>query len=94
MKTIIQEMKENLSKLLDSTEDKQYIEQIGAMSSIVDRLEVEHNTLQEENKQLIKDYKELIKHTSFAPTGIEQEVADTKVPDFGDFLTALKNQNN
>lgn len=95
MPNTINDLKNQLKAMLEKTEDKEGIEQIGALNSLVDKIEAEHTKLQNENKDLIKDYKELIKHTSFQPNGNEtQEVPETKEISFGDFLSTYKKDNN
>lgn len=82
-------MKNQLQAMLEKTENKEEIEQIGTLNSLVDKIEAEHKKLQEDNTDLIKDYKELIKHTSFSPNGTEtQEVSTPTDLSFSDFLTA------
>lgn len=94
MTTTITEIKDQLKAMLEKTENKEDIEQIGALNSLVDKVEAEHKKLQEENTDLIKDYKELIKHTSFSPNGTEtQEVSAPTDLSFSDFLSTYKKNN-
>lgn len=94
MSTTITDLKNQLKAMLEATEDKAAIEQIGTLNGLVDKMEAEHKQLQNENKDLIKDYKELIKHTSFAPNGNEtQEVPETKELSFEDFLAGYKKED-
>lgn len=91
MNNTITDLKSQLKAMLDKTEDKEAIEQIGTLNSLVDKIEAEHTKLQNDQKDLIKDYKELIKHTSFAPNGNEtQEVPEQKTLSFDDFLAGYK----
>lgn len=93
MVNLITDLKNQLKAMLDNTENKESIEQIGALNSLVDKLEAEHTKLQNENKDLIKDYKELIKHTSFAPNGNETtEVPEQKELSFEEFLAGYQNK--
>lgn len=87
----IKELKDQLQAMLDATEDKPSIERIGTMNSLIDKIEAKHNKLQEEQKDLLKDYKELYKHTSFKPNGTEQEqIKENKKLTFDDFLSGYK----
>lgn len=89
----IKDLKDQLQAMLDSTEDKSGIERIGTINSLVDKIESKYTQTQNEQKELLKDYKELIKHTSFAPNGTEQtEVPEQKELTFGDFLSSYKNK--
>lgn len=91
MTNTIKELKDQLQAMLDSTDTKEAIEQIGITNSLADKLEVEHQELQAKYDDLFKDYKELVKHTSFAPTGHEQEtVPEPKELSFGEFLSNYK----
>lgn len=94
MNSTIKDLKDQLKAMLDRTENKESIEQIGQLNSLVDKLDAEHKQLQNENKDLIKDYKELIKHTSFAPNGNETtEVPEQKELSFEEFLAGYKKEN-
>lgn len=95
MATTIEELRNQLKAMFDKTENKTEVAQIGTLNSLVDKLEAEHNQIQNEQKDLLKDYKELIKHTSFAPNGTEQtEVPEQKELTFGDFLGSYQKQKN
>lgn len=95
MKTTIEEIKDQLQAMLDATEDKPTIERIGTMNSLVDKLSEENTHILEEQKTLLKDYKELVKHTSFKPNGTETEVPDTKEPvTFDSFFNNYKKPEN
>lgn len=47
-------------------ENKSEIEKLSALKKACDEVEVEQNKLQADNKELLKDYKELVTHTSFS----------------------------
>lgn len=89
MTNTITDLRNQLQQMLDATENKTQIEQISALNVFVDKLEAEHTQLQNEQKDLLKDYKELVKHTSFIPNGTEtQEVPEQKEVHIEDFLKA------
>lgn len=95
MTNTINDLRTKLQSMLDATDNKQQIEEISALNVFVDKLEAEHTQLQNEQKDLLKDYKELVKHTSFAPNGTEtQQVPEQKEVRFEDFLKAKPQQNN
>lgn len=95
MSTTIDQLKEQLKTMLDSTENKEQIASITSMSNLVDKLNEEHTALQNEQKELLKDYKEVIKHTSFKPNGTEQEQVKTQSTlTFDSFLADYKKPDN
>ena len=61
----LQKMKEMVAEMFNKAQNKEDIETLSQLSNVCDEVEAEHNKLQTENKDLMKDYKELIKHTSF-----------------------------
>ena len=94
MKSTVEEIKNQLQAMLDKTETKEDIEQIGVTNSLLDKLESEHKELQSKYNDLFKDYRELVKHTSFVPNGNEtQEVQEQKNLSFDTFLSDYKNNN-
>lgn len=89
------DIKKQLQTMVDATDNKEQIETLGALNSLVDKMVDEYNHLQDEQKSLLTDYKELIKHTSFKPNGSEQtQVDETKNLTFGDFLDAYKSKKD
>lgn len=90
MINLINDLKTQLQELMDSIDDKPTIEKIGKLSCLADNIEAKHTELQNEQKDLLKDYKELIKHTSFTPNGTEEAVEEPKELTFDDFLSAYK----
>ena len=61
----LQKMKELVADMFNKAQNKEEIETLSQLSNVCDEVEAEHNKLQTENQDLMKDYKELIKHTSF-----------------------------
>lgn len=91
--TTMDDLRNQLQAMLDKTEDKETIEQLGTMNSLLDKLAGENQKLQDEQKEILKDYKELVKHTSFTPNGKEtEEVVDTKPLTFDEFLKNYKKE--
>lgn len=75
--TTLDSLRNQLQALLDTTETKEAVAQIGITNGLADKLEEEHKELQAKYDDLFKDYRELVKHTSFAPTGNEEHTAAT-----------------
>lgn len=61
----LEQLKSLVAEMFNKVENKSDIEALSAIKSACDDVEAEHNKLQEENKELLKDYKELVVHTSF-----------------------------
>lgn len=90
----IDDLKNELKKMLDATEDKEMIGQIATINGIVDKVVDENEKLQNDHRELLNDYKDLIKHTSFKPEGHEDRVdSDNNVVDFSEFLKNYKKEN-
>lgn len=61
----LEELRNLVSEMFSKAEDKSAIEALSVINKAVDDVEAEHNKLIAENKELLKDYKELVVHTSF-----------------------------
>jgi len=61
----LEQLKNLVGSWFDACEDKQTLDQLSAIKKACDDVEAEQNKLQAENKELLKDYKELVTHTSF-----------------------------
>lgn len=61
----LEQLRNLVAEMFAKSENKSDIEALSAIQNACDNVEAEHNKLQEENKELLKDYKELITHTSF-----------------------------
>lgn len=65
MESKLETLKGLVADWFTQAENKTDIEKLTALKKACDEVEVEHNKLQADNKELLKDYKELITHTSF-----------------------------
>lgn len=61
----LETLKNLVAEWFTAAEDKQVIDKLSAIKTACDDVEVEQNKLQAENKELLKDYKDLVTHTSF-----------------------------
>ncbi|MCQ2088149.1 MAG: hypothetical protein MJZ37_08840 [Bacilli bacterium] len=61
----LEQLKNLVADMFAKSENKAEIESLSAIKKACDDVEAEHNKLQAENKELLKDYKELVTHTSF-----------------------------
>jgi len=90
------ELKKSISELLDSTEDKTTVEKIAVINKQVDDCASEYNKLADENKSILKDYKDLFKTTAFK-VNENTKVDDGKSTEFNveSFITNyIKNNPN
>lgn len=60
-----EKLKELIEDFIDKSDDKSQIEQLGTMSSLLDNVRADTEAMRKENKELLHDYKEVIKHYSF-----------------------------
>lgn len=61
----LEELKKTIEQMFEHAESKEAIEQSTTLKSQIEGVEQEQNALLEKNAELIKSYKELVKHTSF-----------------------------
>lgn len=61
----LEQLRNLVAEMFNKAEHKEDIESLTAIKTVCDEVEQEHNKLEAENKELLKDYKELITHTSF-----------------------------
>lgn len=65
MENKLETLKNLVAEWFNEAEDKTAIEKLSAIKKACDDVEAEQNKLQADNKELLKDYKELVTHTSF-----------------------------
>lgn len=63
--TKTEQLRATVATLFEHAEDKNLIEGLAKVNSAIDDVENENKELTEKNVDLIKSYKELVKHTSF-----------------------------
>lgn len=65
----LEELRNIVAEWFKAAEDKPTIEKLSAINRLTqeasEEVAAEHNKLEAENKELLKDYKELVTHTSF-----------------------------
>lgn len=70
--TNLNNAKQYMAQLMDSATDKTMIETLAKLSESIDGVIADTTAVEEENRQLLQDYKEMVKHTSInlakAPT--------------------------
>ena len=75
----LDELKEQISRLFENATEKGIIEQAAVVSSKIDEIASEQKRQEEEYKSLLKDYKEVVIHSSFKPKQYGDTGADIPV---------------
>lgn len=85
----LEQLKSLVAEMFAQAENKSDVEALSAIKAACDDVEAEHNKLEAENRELLKDYKELVVHTSFKDT--KNTPADTVSGELVDIDEALAN---
>lgn len=75
----LEELKKIVADLFDAATDKTTIEKSAVVSSKFDEAIAEEKKTADEYQSLLKDYKDVVVHSSFKPTGHEDNNAGTSV---------------
>lgn len=81
-----EKLEEQLKALLDTATDKTQIEKIGAINQTIEAVKTDTTALQKENKEILDDYKDLVKHTGFKQKEDVEPRGQQEAPKFEDFL--------
>lgn len=65
-------IKQQLTEMLDKTEDTQLISDLTKITTAIDGIEDDYKSQDSKYRELLGNYKEVIKHTSFIPNTNEQ----------------------
>lgn len=65
MESKLEQLRNMVATMFEKAEEKGQIENLAKLNNVIDEVEKEQNELTSKNGELIKSYKELIKHTSF-----------------------------
>lgn len=71
-------LKEQVKVLFESATDKDTISKLTSINDTIAAVEADTKALQDEQKELLKDYKDIIKHASFDKTGDADRGAQTQ----------------
>lgn len=95
--TKLEELRAMVAQMFENAEKKEQIEQLAKVNNAIDDVEKENKELTDKNSELIKSYKELVKHTSFKeqPKQVETQ-ATCEAPSLEaylrDFLASQKQE--
>lgn len=70
------ELKALINQLFEKAESKEAIQQAAVISTKIDEIEAEQKAAKDDYDSLLKDYKEVILHTSFKPLNTSDRGAD------------------
>lgn len=75
----LDELRKTVAEMFENAVEKEQIEQLAKVNNAIDEVEKENKELTEKNGELIKSYKELVKHTSFEdkPKAVETQSTST-----------------
>lgn len=61
----LEQLRQTVAQLFENATEKDEIERLAKVNNSIDEVAAEQAELTEKNAELIKSYKELVKHTSF-----------------------------
>lgn len=92
----LNKLKEQMSALLDKATDKEMIATLTQVNETINKVEADTTAIEKDNRELLNDYKEMVKHTSFKVEKEETRGASAPIV-FEDFLkqslAEIKNKN-
>lgn len=73
--TKLEELRQMVAGMFENATEKEDIEKLAKVNNSISEVEKEQKELTEKNAELIKSYKELVKHTSFKeqPKAVETQ---------------------
>lgn len=77
----LEELKQYVSKLFESATEKSIIEQSAVVSSKIDEIASEQKKQEDDYNALLKDYKDVVIHSSFKP--LDKSDTGAKLPSAG-----------
>lgn len=77
-----EELRNYISQLFQASTDKAVIEKAAVVNNKIDELEAENKASQESYDKLLKDYKDVVLHSSFKPVNQADKGADLSSTSF------------
>lgn len=72
----LDELRDYVSKLFEKATEKETIERVAVVTSKIDEIEADTKASQDEYNKLLKDYKDVVIHSSFKPLNNSDRGAD------------------
>lgn len=83
----LEELRATIAKMFENAQEKEQIEQLAKVNNSITEVEQEQKELTDKNAELIKSYKELVKHTSFKEEPVQTNTQVTgELPSLEDAL--------
>lgn len=73
--TNLEKLRQLVADMFDKSTDKESIEQATRINSAIDDVAAEQQEIVDKNAELIKDYKTLVKHTSFSEPAKDESIS-------------------
>lgn len=92
----LQELRDMVSKQFEGAESKEQIEAFAALNNKLDEVSKEQDDTLAKYAELVKSYKDLVKHTSFKEPSpsVAQDTGIGLVPSIEDALNTFLENNN
>lgn len=78
----LEELKQYVSQLFEAATDKDVIQKAAVVSTKIDEIAAEQKTASDDYNKLLKDYKDVIIHSSFKPLNSGDKGADIPLASF------------
>lgn len=82
----LEELKSYVADLFNNATEKTQIDQLSRIQELTTGVEAEHKAMVDKNAELIKDYKDLVQHTSFSGDNAPTDQVSAQAPSLEDVL--------
>lgn len=82
----LEELKSYVADLFNNATEKTQIDQLSKIQELTSGVESEHKAMVDKNAELIKDYKDLVQHTSFSGSNAPVDPTGCSAPSLEDVL--------
>lgn len=93
MNSNIEKLKGFVNELIEKTEDKELLTTLTRVNDTVNAIDNDYKSVDSNLKEFMKDYKELIKHTSYIPRE-EPNRVEKQAPNLNDIINNVINKRN
>lgn len=91
MQEDLKKIEDAINEAISKTEDKELVERLGSIKVHVNEADTAYKKLEQEQKDLLKDYKEVIIHSNYEPskdTSKDPASTNNEPPRLEDFIIA------
>ena len=93
MNSNIEKLKGFVNELIEKTEDKELLTTLTRVNDTVNAIDNDYKYVDSNSKEVKKDYKELIKHTSYIPREAPNRV-EKQAPNLNDIINNVISKRN